>query len=193
MKVSKNNKGQFLGPGSPRGPWQPQSQGSLLPGGAGNVPNAQSELSLPCQALTHHIPQKMERKKFPVPNNWILSAKRLGRRVPGFYLFSSTLKPCLFPPVWSNRGQPGPAAGSGLWCPWTTQSLAGRGHRGLRLRPGCGEPGPPPAHPVLWRHQSWGCAQSRGVSPGQPVPRGALELQGLGTEIWDGQVSQSQP
>lgn len=46
-----------------------------------------SELSLPCQALTHHIPQKMERKKLPVPNNWILSAKRLGRQVPVFVYF----------------------------------------------------------------------------------------------------------
>lgn len=59
------------------------------------MPSAQSELSLPCQALTHHIPQKMERNKVPVPNNWILSAKRLGRRVLGFYLLSSHLKPCL--------------------------------------------------------------------------------------------------
>lgn len=69
------------------------------------MPNAQSDLSLPCPALTHHIPHKMERKKLPVPNNWILSAERFGR-VPVFYLLSSTFKPCLFPPVWSNWGQP---------------------------------------------------------------------------------------
>lgn len=85
-------EGQFLGSGGSVG--TPPYQGSLPPGGAGNVPSAQSEVSLPCQALTQHIPQKMERKKLPVLNNWILSAKRLGRRVLGFYLLSSSLKPC---------------------------------------------------------------------------------------------------
>lgn len=70
------------------------------------------------------------------------------------------------------------------------------GHRGLRLRPGYAERGPPPASQFSEETRAGAvprAGQSRGVSPVQPGTRAVVaELlwssRGVGTEIWHCQV-----